>query len=522
MKPSLRALAAVLVLTCFSCNYGTQFSSHSKGDMASLERVTTVATADSMAHEQTHNEEYADIPENKFISTTDEPLSTFSIDVDEASYSNSRRYIESGQLPPKEAVRIEEFINYFDYEYPQPSGDRPFFVQTEIGSCPWNEEHKLVHIGIQGKKIPVENLPPSNMVFLIDVSGSMQDPNKLPLVKESLKLLTNELREKDRVAIVAYAGSAGLVLPSTNGMDKMTIRTAIGNLESGGSTAGGEGILLAYRIAGQNFIRGGNNRVILATDGDFNVGISSDRQLVNLIEEERKKGIFLSVLGYGMGNYKDKKMQELADNGNGNHSYIDNINEARKVLVQEFGSTLFTIAKDVKIQVAFNPAQVQSYRLIGYENRMLANKDFDDDTKDAGELGSGHTVTALYEIVPATEVQYTRFREFNGIKKVNFRPGDLMILELRYKKPDEDNSTLLSAMVTDAEAEWEKTSDNFRFAAAVAEFGLLLRDSKYRNRASFEQVLLIGKTAIASDVHGYRKDFLALVKKASSLSVTSK
>ena len=348
-----------------------------------------------------NTEDYALIQENRFLGVEQEPLSTFSIDVDAASYSNMRRFINSGQHPPKDAIRIEEMINYFNYDYPQPTSDVPFEVVTELAQCPWQPQHQLLHIGLQGKTIPTQNLPASNLVFLIDVSGSMNSQNKLPLLKSSFKLLTNQLREQDRVAIVVYAGAAGLVLPPTSGKNKQAIKEALDQLKAGGSTAGGEGIQLAYKTAREHFIEGGNNRVILATDGDFNIGPSSDAALVRMIEKERESGIFLTVLGYGMGNYKDNKMQQLADKGNGNHAYIDNINEAKKVLVTEFGGTVFTIAKDVKIQIEFNPAAVEGYRLIGYENRLLQNEDFNDDQKDAGELGSGHTVTALYEIIPA-------------------------------------------------------------------------------------------------------------------------
>ena len=369
--------------------------------------------------EGSNTEEYSNITENGFHKVTDEPLSTFSIDVDAASYSNVRRYLNNNQLPPAGAVRTEEMINYFKYQYPQPTGKDPFSINTEISDCPWNKENKLVLIGLQGKNIPVENLPASNLVFLIDVSGSMMDENKLPLVKASLKMLTDQLREKDRISIVVYAGNAGLVLPSTSGSDKIKIKTAIDALEAGGSTAGGAGIQLAYKTALENFMKEGNNRVILCTDGDFNVGVSSDDDMVRLIEKERNKGIFLTVLGYGMGNYKDSKMQQLADKGNGNHAYIDGINEAKKVLVNEFGGTLFTIAKDVKLQLEFNPAKVAAYRLIGYENRLLNKEDFNDDKKDAGELGSGHTVTALYEIIPV------------GVKSEFLKDVD----PLKYQKP---------------------------------------------------------------------------------------
>jgi Ca-activated chloride channel family protein len=470
-----------------------------------------------------NTEEYDAIVENKFLAATNNPLSTFSIDVDEAAYSNIRRYIENGSMPPAGAVRIEEMINYFDYTYPRPTNDEPFRVFTELSDCPWNTQHKLVHIGLQGKEIPMENLPASNMVFLVDVSGSMDEANKLPLVQESLNLLTDQLREKDRVAIVVYAGNAGMVLPSTSGANKTKIKEAINDLEAGGSTAGGEGIQLAYKTARENFIENGNNRIILATDGDFNVGMSSDDELVRLIEKERKSGIFLSVLGYGMGNYKDSKMQQLADKGNGNHSYIDNINEAKKVLVSEFGSTLFTIAKDVKIQIEFNPTKVQAYRLVGYENRMLASEDFNDDTKDAGELGSGHTVTALYEIIPVG-VKDDFTKSVDALKyQVNNRPAtgntdEVMTIKLRYKKPNEDVSKLLTEVVKDKYTIGEMTSDNFRFSAAVAEFGLLLRNSDYKQSASYSQVVGLAKSARGADRNGYRAEFIRLVETVTSLA----
>jgi Ca-activated chloride channel family protein len=374
-----------------------------------------------------------------------------------------------------------------------------------------------VHIGLQGKKIQIDHLPRSNLVFLIDVSGSMDEPAKLPLVQASLKLLTDQLREKDRVAIVVYAGSAGLVLPSTSGINKIKIKEAISNLQAGGSTAGGEGIQLAYRTAMQAFIKGGNNRVILATDGDFNVGVSSDAALVQLIENELEAGIFLSVLGFGMGNYKDNKMQQLADKGNGNHSYIDNINEAKKLLVSEFGSTLFTIAKDVKIQIEFNPAHVQAYRLIGYENRLLQAEDFNDDKKDAGELGSGHTVTALYEVIPVgvkdvftRQVDSLKYQWNNKTLKGSIT-NELLTIKLRYKKPDENTSMLLQQAVADKHLDLEQTSENFRFSAAVAEFGMLLRDSKFIQKGSFQQVLSLAKSAAGKDANGYRAEFTRLV-----------
>lgn len=471
-----------------------------------------------------NTEDYDNIVENKFLAATQNPLSTFSIDVDEASYSNVRRYLENGSIPPAGAVRIEEMINYFDYDYTKPTNGEPFSVNTEISDCPWNPQHKLIHIGLQGKEIPVDNLPASNMVFLVDVSGSMNEANKLPLVQASMNMLVDQLREKDKVAIVVYAGSAGLVLPSTSGASKTKIKEAIDNLEAGGSTAGGEGIKLAYKTAKENFIKNGNNRIILATDGDFNVGAGSDDELVRMIEQERKSGVFLSVLGYGMGNYKDNKMQQLADKGNGNHSYIDNISEARKVLVNEFGSTLFTIAKDVKIQIEFNPSKVQAYRLVGYENRMLASEDFNDDNKDAGELGSGHTVTALYEVIPVgVKDDFTKSvdplkYQSNDKKIFSSNTDEIMTIKLRYKKPDEDVSKLITHPVMDNHTAVENTSNNFRFSAAVAEFGLMLRSSEYKQQSSYSQVVSLAKGAKGTDDNGYRAEFIRLVQAATSLA----
>jgi len=473
-----------------------------------------------------NREGYAHIEENRFLKAKQEPLSTFSIDVDAASYSNVRRFIQQGALPPAGAVRIEEMINYFDYQYPQPEAGEPFSVNTELSACPWNPEHKLVLIGLQGKESPVDELPAANLVFLIDVSGSMNEPNKLPLVKTSLKMLTTQLRDKDRVSIVVYAGNAGLVLPSTSGKDKQKIKDAIDNLEAGGSTAGGEGLALAYKVAQGNFIKGGNNRIVLATDGDFNVGPSSDDELVRMIEKERETGVFLSVLGFGMDNYQDDKMQQLADKGNGNHSYIDNSNEARKVLVKEFGSTLFTIAKDVKIQVEFNPAKVQAYRLIGYENRALAAEDFNNDRKDAGELGSGHRVTALYEIIPVG-VKDTFTNAVDSLKYQTKRDladhssqHEWMTIKLRYKQPDGDVSRLLSRTVSGEAIHLDATSPNFRFASAVAEFGLLLRNSAFKEQSNWQQVLLLAREAKGADSDGYRSEFIGLAETAGALTVT--
>ncbi len=464
-----------------------------------------------------NTEDYATIQENEFKEVTKAPLSTFSIDVDAASYSNLRRFIQNGQMPPKDAVRIEEMINYFDYDYPQPKGAQPFEVITELSDCPWNKQHQLVHIGLQGKHIPTDNLPASNLVFLLDVSGSMNAPNKLPLLKSSLKLLVNQLRAKDKVAIVVYAGAAGVVLPATEGTNRQKIMEAMNQLRAGGATAGAEGIQLAYKIAKDNFIKDGNNRVILATDGDFNVGVSSDAELVRLIEKERESGVYLTVLGFGQGNYKDNKMQELADSGNGNHAYIDNISEAKKVLVNEFGGTLFTIAKDVKLQLEFNPNKVQAYRLIGYENRLLAARDFNDDKKDAGELGAGHTVTALYEIIPVgiksdflvsvDELKYQHTTP-NSTAKSN----ELLTVKLRYKQPDATTSQKIEMAVNNQQQSSKSTSDNYRFSAAVAEFGLLLRDSKFKSDATYQQAIALAKQAKGKDQNGYRMELIRMME----------
>lgn len=471
-----------------------------------------------------NTEDYDHITETKFLSATENPLSTFSIDVDAASYSNVRRYLNQGMLPPAGAVRIEEMINYFRYDYPRPANEHPFSINTEMANAPWNTEHKLVLIGLQGRKIPTANLPASNLVFLIDVSGSMSDENKLPLVKASMKLLVDQLREQDKVSIVVYAGAAGLVLSPTSGEKKTKIREAIDNLEAGGSTAGGEGLRLAYKAAKETFIKGGNNRVILCTDGDFNVGESSNDAMERLVEAERRSGIFLTVLGYGMGNYKDSKMQILADKGNGNHAYIDGFSEAKKVLVNEFGGTLFTIAKDVKLQVEFNPAVVQAYRLIGYENRMLAKEDFNNDKKDAGELGSGHTVTALYEIIPVG-VKSAYLNSVDPLKyqktQASAAPGntdEMFTVKFRYKAPDGDTSKLLQNVVLNKPQQLEKTSDNFRFAAAVAELGMLLRQSEFKGAASYEQVIGLAKAARGTDEEGYRAEFIRLVSSAKLIA----
>ncbi|MEO6134500.1 MAG: von Willebrand factor type A domain-containing protein, partial [Ginsengibacter sp.] len=433
-------------------------------------------------------------------------------------------YLNNNQLPPAGAVRVEEMINYFKYNYPQPTGKDPFSINTQLSVCPWNTQNQLLLIGLQGKNIPVEKLPASNLVFLIDVSGSMMGENRLPLVKASMKMLVDQLREKDKISIVVYAGQAGLVLPATSGSEKTKIKSAIDALQAGGSTAGGAGIQLAYATSQQNFLEDGNNRVILCTDGDFNVGESSDDALVRLIEKERNKGIFLTVLGYGMGNYKDNKMQHLADKGNGNHAYIDGLNEAKKVLVNEFGGTLFTIAKDVKLQLEFNPEKVAGYRLIGYENRALNNEDFNDDKKDAGELGSSHTVTALYEIIP-NGVKSEFLKDIDPLKyhvkkstKANAFDDEIVTIKFRYKEPQKGTSELISATVKDKPIELKNTSDNFRFAASVAGFGMVLRDSEYKGNFDFAKVLTLANGAKGNDLEGYQNEFIGLVKKAAKLS----
>ncbi|MEP0214853.1 MAG: VWA domain-containing protein, partial [Cellulophaga sp.] len=459
-----------------------------------------------------YDEEYAKLSESQFKKVTLDPLSTFSIDVDKAGYSNIRRMINNGENIPFDAVKIEEMVNYFDYDYPQPTDEHPFSISTDVAKTPWNIQTQLVRIGLQGKEYLNEELPASNLTFLIDVSGSMEDHNKLPLLVSAFKLLVHQLREKDKVAIVVYAGAAGVVLESTNGNQKEKIINALQKLEAGGSTAGGQGIQLAYKLAEKNFKKNGNNRVILATDGDFNVGASSNSDMEKLIEEKRASGVFLSVLGFGMGNYKDSKLETLADKGNGNHAYIDTMQEAQKVFGKEFGGTLYTIAKDVKIQVEFNPAKVQAYRLIGYENRLLADEDFVDDTKDAGELGSGHKVTALYEVVPVgvksdyvkdvAELKYT-----NTEATANYK-DELFTVKFRYKKPNSNKSV---EMVHIQKNEETVMSADFKFASAVALFGLKLRKSQFTNNASLSAIIKLAQEGRGEDKQGYRAEFIRLV-----------
>ena len=446
------------------------------------------AYAKTSAPERVHNtEEYGRFEENPFLRPADNPLSTFSIDVDRASYANVRRFLRDGTRPPRDAVRIEEMVNYFTYDYPQPAAGDPVSITTEVAACPWNGKNRLLLIGLQTKKIETADLPPNNLVFLVDTSGSMQSSDKLPLVKGALRLLVDQLRPEDTVSIVAYAGSAGLVLKPTRGSDRAAILEAIEAFEAGGSTAGAEGIVLAYRIAKENFLRDGNNRVILATDGDFNVGVTSDGELEQLIESKRRDGIFLTVLGFGTGNLKDSKMELLADKGNGNYAYIDTIAEARKSLVQEMGATLLTVARDVKIQVEFNPATVGAYRLIGYENRLLRAEDFNNDAKDAGELGAGHSVTALYEIVPPGgdvpngAVDPLKYQT----RGASSASAELATLKLRYKAPDGETSKLMTQVVPNVTG---VPSENFLLASSVAQLGMLLRDSPHKGDAAFEKI----------------------------------
>jgi Ca-activated chloride channel homolog len=466
-----------------------------------------------------NTEAYDNIDENPFRRVQVDPMSTFSIDVDTASYANVRRFLNDGGLPPAGAVRIEELINYFRFDYPQPDDDAPFSITTELAACPWDARHQLALIGLQGRELRERDDTARNLVFLLDVSGSMAEPDKLPLVQIAMRMLADTLTARDRVAIVVYAGASGLVLPSTSGDRKTTIQQAIADLQPGGSTNGASGITLAYRVAREHFVRGGINRVVLATDGDFNVGVTSQDELVRLIEEQRASGIFLSVLGVGTGNLKDSTMEKLADKGNGNYSYLDSLHEARKVLVREAGGTLVTIAKDVKIQVEFNPRSVAAYRLIGYENRMLKNEDFNDDRKDAGEIGAGHSVTAIYEIVPAgvdadapsvDPLKYQSRPALTGAAASD----ELITIKLRYKSPDGDTSRLLSTVVRNRPA---PMTANLGFASAVAEFGMLLRDSKHASSGSYEAVSSRARTFRGHDAEGYRAEFIKLAELAASL-----
>ncbi len=468
-----------------------------------------------------YQEQYEDRQENTFQSPSLQPLSTFSVDVDKASYANVRRMLNNGQEIPKEAVKVEEMVNYFHYNYPTPTNRKPFAVHTEYGACAWNDKHHLLKIGIKGKEIPQEKLPPSNLVFLLDVSGSMHASNKLPLLKESLKILVRKMRKQDRVAIVVYAGAAGEVLPSTSGENKEAIIAALDKLSAGGSTAGGAGIALAYKIAQENFIQGGNNRVVLGTDGDFNVGVHATKDLQTLIEEKRETGVFLTALGFGMGNYKDEQLETLADKGNGNHAYIDTMQEAQKVLDKEFSGTMYAIAKDVKLQVEFNPTQVQAYRLIGYENRMLEAKDFKDDKKDAGEIGSGHTVTALYEVIPVgVKSSFTKnLPSLKYTKTGNNKSTALATVKVRYKKPDGDKSMLLEREISNTPLDFADLTVDFQFASAIAGFGMLLQDSKYVDTSNWNTIREWAEKGRGLDKEGYRAEAIRLMELSQEVQL---
>jgi len=488
--------------------------------MRSLETPAYVALYERPPAVAHHTEDYSPITENAFRDTTREPRSTFGIDVDTASYANVRRFLDQGQKPPKDAVRTEELINYFSYDYPESSTGAPVSLTASWTDCPWTPEHRLVQIGVKGRSIAPGAMPPRNLVFLVDVSGSMQDPNKLPLVQSSMRLLVDQLGEDDRVGIVAYAGSAGLVLASTPGSDRARIVSAIDGLHAGGSTAGSEGIELAYALAAQNYIERGVNRVILATDGDFNVGISSRGALAEFIEAKRDSGVFLTALGFGMGNYKDATIEMLADRGNGNYAYVDTFREAEKVLSRELGATLVTVAKDLKLQVEFNPARVAAYRLVGYENRVLAVEDFYDERKDAGELGAGDSVTVLYEIVPAgtasplptvAPLKYQHTPELASVAS----GSELLTIRGRYQLPGD--ATTVATLERSLGEHDHVEVDDAQFAAAVAAFGMLLRGSEHRGAADFDMVVDLARTRLGRDENGDRAEFLRLVNVARKL-----
>lgn len=502
----------------------------SQGNAALLARPD--ATPHAMLHRFPYprtGESYGDIQENRFLSPLKEPLSTFAVDVDAASYSNIRRMINAGEIPPKDAVRVEEMINYFQYTLPAPKQGAPVSLLTELSQAPWNKNHQLLRISLRAKDIPKENLPPANLVFLIDVSGSMYGHNRLPLVKSSLKLLVDQLRKEDRVAIVTYAGSATVKLNSTSGEEKMSIKQAIDELEARGATAGGAGLKLAYKLAKSSFLKNGNNRVIMASDGDFNVGDHSDKDMEELIESERKSGVHLTVLGFGMGNLKDHKMESLANKGHGNYAYIDHISEARKAIITEFGGTLYTVAKDVKMQVEFNPAYVQAYRLVGYENRLLEAEDFNDDTKLGGDMGVGHTVTAFYEVIPVGvvsnligTVDELKYQSKDNIKKTKARDNhELATVKFRYKEPKSEQSRAQEVVVNDEVKPMNIVSEDFRFASAVAEFGMLLRGSDFAQDANWDALLKRAQAAKGSDLDGYREEFIRLVRNSQLLMETN-
>jgi Ca-activated chloride channel family protein len=473
------------------------------------------------------NEDYQELNDNHFKSPLTDPLSTFSADVDRAAYANIRRYLNDQAMPPEDAVRIEEMINYFDYDYPEPKGDHPFSITTELADCPWDKNRKLAMIGLQAKRMDLSETPANNLVFLLDVSGSMNSYNKLGLLKEGMLMLVDQMREEDHISIVVYAGAAGLVLEPTSGDQKAEIKAAIDQLSAGGSTAGGEGIELAYQVAQKNFKQEGNNRIILATDGDFNVGITNRKELIALIEAKRASGVFLSVLGFGTGNIKDHVMEQLADKGNGNYNYIDNILEAKKVLVKEISGTLFTVAKDVKLQAEFNPETVMGYRLIGYVNRQLAAQDFNDDTKDAGELGAGHSVTAIYEIIPAgadmnmIDIDSLKYQKKRASDR-QANENELLTVKFRYKQPNGNKSTLLESVLEVTDISFEQASTNFRFASTVAAFGMKLRGSESMKNMNYDQIITLAKAAKGQDEEGYRAEFIKLVETAQLLERAEK
>jgi Ca-activated chloride channel family protein len=544
----MRRYLALTLLTCLALGCGeASTKSAAKGKQAALEMRP--AAAAKLAEDQGqfqlvyaradqpplpselqrtqegefNTESYDHVVDNPFLLVRQDPLSTFSIDVDTASYANVRRFLNQGKLPPPGAVRIEEMVNYFPYDYSPPTDGVPFATHVELAACPWNPEHRLARIALKGKEISQQERPAASLVFLLDVSGSMNEPNKLPLLKAAMKVLVQNLTERDRVAIAVYAGAAGLVLPSTSCETKGPILAAIDQLQAGGTTAGGAGIQLAYKVAQENYAAEQINRVVLCTDGDFNVGVTNQSELVRIIEEKAKSGVYLTVLGFGMGNYKDSTLEKLADKGNGNYGYIDTLNEARKMLVEQLSGTLVTIAKDVKIQIEFNPARVGAYRLIGYENRLLRAEDFNDDKKDAGEIGAGHTVTALYELVPAgkeaelPKVDPLKYQQPAAPSEAA-GSSELLTLKLRYKLPEADKSELLTFPVSDSDQDVKEASADFRFAAGVACFGMLLRDSEHKGSATFDMALDLARSGKGADPHGYRGELVQLVELAKSLA----
>ena len=520
-------IISFLLVAMISCggNYinNPSYKSREMSFMCESDMMESSSNHTPIFEKKFNTETYDTIIENEFKKVLENPLSTFSIDVDTASYANTRRFLKQGSLPPKGAVRIEEMINYFDYDYANSADDKPFSVNFEAVTCPWNKENKFVKIGLKGKEFEMDKRPASNLVFLLDVSGSMSSENKLPLLKKSIKLMLKSLGENDKVAIVVYAGASGLVLPSITADNKETIIKSLDRLNAGGGTNGASGIKLAYQTAIANFIEGGTNRVILATDGDFNVGTTNQSELTDLIAKSAKSGVFLSVLGFGMGNYKDSTLEKLADKGNGNYAYIDTLNESKKVLVNEMGATLITIAKDVKIQVEFNPSLVEGYRLIGYENRKLNNEDFNNDKKDAGEIGAGHTVTAFYEIVPKgktipSSVDKLKYQKVNPVINSELS-NEMMTVKVRYKKPNEDKSKLLVFPLMNDFKTLSKASKDLKFATAVVEFGMLLRNSQYKGDATYDTILDLAVNGLETDEFGYRKQFIELVKIAKKLSI---